>query len=150
MVPSSVDGTSAAVSGCGGGAVVSDGGGGGTGVSGVGGDSGSKRLPHGLLFPASDELVEAHAVHLDDLVPNARDVPVRSAHAAADAFDQDLVVFVDEVDRAVADRERGDLTSVLHELNLDALTQGGVGLLRLDSDLLEDDPLRLRRSLQRV
>src|SRR3989454_7673178 len=78
-------------------------GGGGSGVSGGGGGSGSTRLPHGLLFPAADEFVEAHPVDLDHLVPHAGDVPIRPAHAASDPFDEDLVVFVDEVNRPVAD-----------------------------------------------
>src|SRR5439155_5124735 len=71
-------------------------------------------------------------------------------HAAADSFDEDLVVLVDEVDRAVADREGCDLPAVLDQLDLYALPQRGVRLLRLDRDLLEDDPFRLRRAFERV
>ncbi len=37
--------------------------------------------------------------------------------------------------------ESGDLLSVLDELNSDALPYSGVGLLGLDTDLLEDDAL---------
>src|SRR5438309_11497801 len=104
------------------GTVAGDGSGGGRGgVSGGGGGSGSTRLPHGLLFPAADEFVEAHAVDLDHLVPHAGDVPVRAAHAASDPFDEDLVVLVDEVDRTVADGTGGHLTAVLHQLDLHAL-----------------------------
>src|SRR2546430_812499 len=110
----------------------------------------STRLPHRLLFSAPDEFVQAHAVHLNDLVSNARNVAVRPAHAAADPFDEDLIVLVDEVDRAVADREGRHLPSVLDELDLHALAQRGVRLLRLDRDLLEHDALRLRRSLERI
>src|SRR5207247_1715736 len=85
------------------GPVAGDGsGGGGAGVSGGGGGSAATRLPHGLLFPAADEFVEAHAVDLDHLVPHAGDVPVRPTHTAPDPFDEDLVVLVDEVDRSVA------------------------------------------------
>src|SRR2546429_7236351 len=132
------------------GGTASGGGGGGGGVSGGGGGSGSTRLPHGFLFPAPDQLVEADAVDLDHLVSDAGDVSIRTAHPAADALDEDLVVFVDEVDRAVADREGGDLSAVLDELDLHALPQRGVRLLRLDCDLLEDDPFRLRRAFERV
>src|SRR5437867_11944347 len=82
------------------------GGGGGSSVSGGGGGvSGSMGLPHRFLFAAPDELVQAHAVHLDDLVSHARDVSIRSAHAAPDPLDEDLIVLVDEVDRAGADRD---------------------------------------------
>src|SRR5438309_6864701 len=125
-------------------------GGGGAGVSGGGGGSVSTRLPHGLLFPAADELVEAHAVHLDHLVPHAGGVPVRPAHAAPDSFDEDLVVLVDEVDRSVADGKGGHLSAVLDQLDLPALPERGVRLLRFDRDLFEDDPFRLRRSLERI
>src|SRR5712691_11172017 len=121
------------------------------GVSGaVGGGSPSIRLPHRLLFPASHELVEAHAIHLNDFVPNAGDVSVRAAHAPANPFDEDLVVFVNEVDRAVPNRERRHLTTVLDQLDLHALSQRGIRLLRLNRDLFQDDAFRLRRSLQRV
>src|SRR6266545_3577767 len=139
---------SGAGAGAGGGGGASGGGGG--GVSGGGVGSGSMGLPHGLLFPPAHEFVERDAVHLDDLVSDAGDVAVRAPHAAADPFDEDLVVLVDEVDRAVADREGRHLPSVLDELDLHALAQRGVRLLRLDRDLLEDDALRLRRSLERV
>src|SRR2546428_657966 len=137
-------GAAPGAAGSGGGGGTSDSGGGGGGVS------GSTGLPHRFLFAAPDQLVQAHAVHLNDLVPHAGDVPVRPAHAASDPFDQDLVVLVDEVDRAIADGEGGHLPSVLDELDLHALAERGVRLLRLDPDLLEDDPLRLRGALERV
>src|SRR3990172_9223139 len=106
--------------------------------------------PHRLLLPPANELVEGDVVHLDDLVPDAGDVPVRPAHAAADPLDEDLVVLVDEVDRTVADGERGDLTAVLDQLDLHALPERGVRLLRLDRDLLEHDPPTLRGTLEGV
>lgn len=59
-------------------------------------------------------------------------------------------MLVDEVDGSVSDREGGDLTAVLDELDLDALPDGGVGLLSLDSDLLQDDAARLGGSLERI
>src|SRR3990172_719399 len=58
--------------------------------------------------------------------------------------------FVEEVDRAVPHSEGGDLTPVLDELDLHALAQRGVRLLRLDGDLLEDDALPLRSALEGV
>src|SRR5439155_1401448 len=91
----------------------------------------------------------ADAVHLDDLVPHARDVAVRTAHAAADPFDEDLVVLIDEVDCSIADGEGRHLPAVLDELDLHALAERRVRLLRLDRDLLEDNPLPLRNSTSR-
>src|SRR5687767_14185659 len=79
------------------------------------GSSSAMISPHRLLFAAADELVERDAVDLDDLETDAGDVTVGTAHAAADAFDEDLVVLVDEVYRAVAHRERGDLAAVLDQ-----------------------------------
>src|SRR5439155_620215 len=135
-----------------GGGGSSDGGGGGGGrvSSGGGGVSSSIGSPDGLLLPSLHELVQGDVVHLDHLVPDSGDVPVRPAHPPADALHEDLVVLVDEVDRAVPDRECGDLPAVLHELDLHALSEGRVRLLRLDRDLLEDDPLRLGGTLQGV
>src|SRR5436853_1754290 len=114
------------------------------------GGSPATRRPHGLLFPAAAEFVEAHAVDLDHLVPHAGDVPVRPTHTAPDPFDEDLVVLVDEVDRSVADSKGGHLSTVLDQLDLHALPERGVRLLRFNRDLFEDDAFRLRRSLERI
>src|SRR5437773_10336654 len=90
-------GTSAA--GVGSAGIAGDGsGGGGAGVSGGGGGSGSTCLPHGVLFPAADEFVEAHHVDLDYLVRHAVDVPVRPAHTAPDPLDGLLLRLIVEID----------------------------------------------------
>src|SRR5256712_10171256 len=81
----------------------SGGGGGGSVSGGGGGGSGSTGLPHRVLLAAPDEFVQAHAVHLDDLVSDARDVAVRPAPAAADPFHEDLVVLVHATGLALAE-----------------------------------------------
>src|SRR3989304_4140496 len=115
-----------------------------------GGSGSSITSPDRLLLPPAHELVQGNLVSLNDLVANPRDDSVRGAPAPADPFDEDLVVFVDEVDRSVADGEGGDLSSVLDELDLHALAERGVRLFRLDGHLLEDDSATLRCALERV
>jgi len=60
---------------------------------------------------------------------------------STESGDQDFVVFVDEVEATVAGHEGCDTLPVLDELDADALTDGRVGLLGFDSDLLQDDSL---------
>ena len=64
--------------------------------------------------------------------------------------DEDLVVFIHEVQATVARDERRDLLAVLDELHADALTDRGVRLLGLDAELLEDDPLGVRAPGERL
>src|SRR5207249_9914013 len=100
------------------GPVAGDGsGGGGAGVSGGGGGSAATRLPHGLLFPAADEFVEAHAVDLDHLVPHAAAVPVRPTHTAPDPFDEDAVALVDELDPSLAHSRARHLSTARDRLD---------------------------------
>ena len=53
-----------------------------------------------------------------------------------------LIVLLNKVQTAVIGDEGGDLLSVLDELNSDALPDGRVRLLSLDTNLLENDSLR--------
>lgn len=68
---------------------------------------------------------------------------------ATETRDEDLVVLVDEVQATVHGHEGGDLLAVLDELDTDGLTNGRVGLLGLDTDLLENDTLGLGRATSR-
>ena len=83
--------------------------------------------------------MEGYAVNGVDLEADSGDVAHGSGSGAADALDEDLVVFVDVVEGSVAGEECGGEAAVLDELDPDALADGGVGLLGLDADLLKDD-----------
>lgn len=52
---------------------------------------------------------------------------------ATETSDQHLVVLLDVVERTVTGHESGDLLAVLDQLHTDALADGRVGLLSLDS-----------------
>ena len=55
-----------------------------------------------------------------------------------------FVVLIDEAQSTVAWDVRSNSLVVLFKLHSDALTNGGVGLLGLDGDLLDDDASGLR------
>ena len=69
---------------------------------------------------------------------------------ATETRDENLIVLVDEVEATVVGHEGSDLLAVLDELNTHALTHCRVGLLRLDTDLLENDPLGVRAASERL
>jgi len=90
------------------------------------------------------ELVQGHVVDLDYLVPHTQGChrttvpfclrcPRRGPRRASSM----------KFDGAIADRERSDLSAVLDQLDLDALPDCRVGLLRLNTDLLQDHSFRL-------
>ena len=58
----------------------------------------------------------------------------------------DAYCYGDDNRKRTHGHESGDLLPVLDELDAHALADGGIGLLRLDADLLEDDALCVRRS----
>merc|ERR1719436_563587 len=103
----------------------------------------------GLLLLLPIEGPEAAARDLHDLEPHARDV-ADGVTAAPEARDQHLVVLVDEVQAAVAGHEGRNLLAVLDQLDAAALPDGGVWLLGLNADLLDDDALGMRGATERI
>lgn len=109
-----------------------------------------------LLLPQS---AETHTRHLDDLETHTRNITLGLA-LTTETSKQDLVVLVDEVQATVVRHcrmlvshrdgllnvmnvrtESGDLLAILDELHTHTLANGRVGLLGLNTDLLEDDTL---------
>lgn len=74
--------------------------------------------------------------YLDDLEPDSGNI-TDGVTLSTKACDKDFVVFFDKVEATVVGDESGDLLSVLDELDTNTLTDGGVGLLGLDTDLRE-------------
>lgn len=72
---------------------------------------------------------------------NTRPLPQRPSRAV-----QDPKISSPHRSLANAEGKRPTLLAVLDELDTDTLSDGGVGLLGLDSDLLEDDTLGVGRS----
>ena len=64
--------------------------------------------------------------------------------------DENLVVFIDEVEATVIGDESSNLLTVLDELYTYALAYSGVGLLGLDTNLLENNPLGVRAACKRL
>merc|ERR1719382_1093604 len=101
---------------------------------------GAPRSGARLLLLRAVECAQAAACHLHDLEPDARDISDGVA-TAAEARDEHLVIFVDEVQAAIPWNEGRNLLAILDQLNTAALADRGVRLLRLNADLLNDDAL---------
>ena len=102
-----------------------------------------------LLLLLLEESQEGDSGDLDDLETNTGDITLSVARAT-ETRDENLIVLVDEVEATVVGHEGSDLLAVLDELNTHALTHCRVGLLRLDTDLLENDPLGVRAASERL
>ena len=89
-------------------------------------------LGPGLLLLLTEKSVERHARHLDDFETDAGNI-TDGVTLTAESRDQDLVVFLDKVKATIAGDEGADLLAVLDELHTDALSNGRVGLLGLDT-----------------
>ena len=84
------------------------------------------------------ESEKASVGDLDDLEADTGKI-TDGLTAATETGDEDLVVLVNETKTSILGDEAGDSLVVLFELHSDTLTDGGVGLLGLDTNLLDDD-----------
>lgn len=100
-----------------------------------------------LLLP--EQCPQADTGYLDDFESDTRDITL-GVTATAEAGDEDLIVLVDEVEATVVGDEASDLLTVLDELHSRSLTDCTVGLLGLDTDLLDDDALGVGGASQRI
>ena len=89
------------------------------------------------LLLAGEEGGQRDVGDLDDLEPDSGDI-ADGVSLPAETGDQDLIVLLDEVETAVLGHEGGDLLRVLDQLDTDALPDGRVGLLSLNTDLQAD------------
>lgn len=63
---------------------------------------------------------------------------------------QNFVVLLNVVQTTVSGDECGDLLAVLNQLNTNALSDGRVRLLSLDTDLFENNALCVRGTTKRI
>lgn len=93
-----------------------------------------------LLLPESKE---RDTGDLDNLESDTGDISL-SLTLSTETGEQDLVVLVDEVEATIVRHESGDSLTVLGQLDSDTLSDTGVGLLGLNTDLLEHNALGVR------
>lgn len=102
-------------------------------------------LRTGLLLLLLEQGKETDTGDLDNLETNTGNVTLGLA-LTTEARDENLVVLVDKVETAVTGNEGRDLLTVLDELDTDTLSDSRVGLLGLNTDLLKNDTLGVRRA----
>ena len=93
---------------------------------------------HGLLLLVAPEGHQAAAGDLDDLETHTGKITLRVS-GTTEAGNEHLIVLVNEGHTTITRHVGSDSLVVLLELDSDTLTDGGVGLLGFDSDLLDDD-----------
>ena len=69
---------------------------------------------------------------------------------STESSNENFVVLIDESHTTISRNEAGDSFVVLLELNSHTLSDGRVGLLGLNSDLLDDDTGSVRCALERL
>jgi hypothetical protein len=104
-------------------------------------------LRTGLLLLLLPQGQQTDTGHLDDLESDTGNITLGLA-LATETSQEDLVVLVHEVEATVVGDESSDLLAVLDQLNTNALSDSRVGLLGLNTDLLEDDALGVGRTTE--
>merc|ERR1711977_19 len=82
---------------------------------------------------------------LHDLESNTGNISLRLS-LTTETSEEDFIVLVDEVETTIVGDECSDLLSVLDQLDSDTLSDGGVGLFGLNTNLLENYALGVGRS----
>lgn len=104
-------------------------------------------LRTGLLLLLLPQGEQTDTGNLDDLESHTGNITLGLA-LTTETSQEHLVVLVHEVQATVVGDESRDLLSVLDQLHTHTLSDGGVGLLGLDTDLLEDDSLGVGRTTE--
>ena len=92
----------------------------------------------GLFLLSEPQSVQRDGGDLDNLESDSWKITDGMAWTT-ETSDEDLVVLVDEWHTTIAGHEASDSLVVLLELHSDTLSDGRVGLLGLNGDLLDDD-----------
>jgi hypothetical protein len=101
----------------------------------------------GLLLLSEPEGVQRDSGNLDDSESDSWQITDGMA-GTTETSDEDLVVLIDERHTAISGDEASNPLVVFLELHSDTLSDGGVGLLGLDGDLLDDDAGGVRGALE--
>ena len=110
---------------------------------------GASFLRTGLLLLAAVQGVQTDGGNLDDLETDTGQI-TNGVAGTAQTGDQDLVVLLDKVQATIVGDEGDDLLAVLDQLDTAALADSGVGLLGLNTDLVQDDTLGVGRATEGV
>lgn len=97
-----------------------------------------------LLLPESKQ---GDTRDLDDLETDTGNITLSTA-LTTETSEQDLVVSVKEVQATITGNEGSDLLAVLLEQDTDTLADGRVGLLGLNTDLLQNDTTGVRSTTE--
>ncbi len=103
----------------------------------------------GLLLLSEPEGVEGHRGNLDDSESDSWEITNGMARTT-ETGDEDLVVLIDERHTAISGYEASDSLVVFLELHSNALSDGRVGLLGFDGDLLNHDAGSVGGALERL